>query len=119
MPPHVAKADAPVQVAFPVALNLRLPELRAGLGQHMIFTPLMSVPEASVHEDAGAIFLQNDVGRAGKPLHMDAETVSVCEKEFPHNHLWFRILAPDAGHALVSLFGREFVCHATNVVEIP
>jgi hypothetical protein len=71
----------------------------------------MPMPETPVHEDARAIFLQYDVRRAWQTLHIDTETEAVCEKKFPYNHLRLRILASDARHASMPLFGSQFVCH--------
>jgi hypothetical protein len=77
----------------------------------------MSVPEASVHKNASTVFLQYNIGRTREFLYMDTETVSVSEKEFPHDYLWLRVLATDTCHAPVALFGSEFVWHGTNVHE--
>jgi len=79
----------------------------------------MTVPEASVHEDAGTILLQYNIGSTWQLLHIDAETESVSEKEFPHNHLRLCIPALDACHAAVPLFGSHFVCHDAKIQENP
>ena len=117
MPSFVTKLDTPVQIPLPIAFNLCFPELRVGFGKYIIFTTFMSVPEASVHEDAGAVFPQYNVGRAGQFLHIDTETIAVCKKEFPHNHFRLGVLAPDVCHAFMALFGSEFVWHGAKVHE--
>ena len=78
----------------------------------------MPVPKTSVHEDASAVFLQHDVGSTRKFLHIDTETITMCEKVFPHDNLRLRIPALDTCHAPVPLFGSHFVCHDTNVQRI-
>ena len=111
VPPHIAKLDAPVQIPFTITLNLRLPKFRVRFWQDIISASLMPMPETPVHEDARAIFLQDDIQRAWQTLHIDTETEAVCEKKFPYNHLRLRILASDARHASMPLFGSQFACH--------
>jgi hypothetical protein len=111
MPTLITKLDTPVQIPLPIAFNLCFPELRIGFRKYIIFTSFMSVPEASVHKNASTVFLQYDVGRTRESLYMDTETVSVSEKEFPHDYLWLRVLATDTCHAPVALFGSEFIWH--------
>ena len=65
----------------------------------------MAMPETPVHEDARAIFLQDDVRCAWQTLHIDAKAVPMCEKKLPHQHLRLGVPASDACHALVTLFG--------------
>jgi hypothetical protein len=41
----------------------------------------------------------------------------MSEKKFPYNNLRLRILASDASHAPMPLFGSHLVCHGANVQE--
>lgn len=54
------------QVPGFVALDLRRPEGAAGFREAEVAAVFMSVPEATVDEDDGAVFRQDEVGFAGK-----------------------------------------------------
>jgi hypothetical protein len=105
VPPHIAKLDAPIQITFPIPLYLRFPKLRIAFRQDIISASFMSMPKAPVDEDASTVFLQYDIRCSRQTLHIDTETEAMCEKKFPHEYLRLRILASDACHAPVPLFG--------------
>lgn len=75
----------------------------------------MSVPEASVDEDAGAVFAQHDVGLSGQSPAVDAITESIAPQPFAHNHFGPCILRPDGHHVVVPLLGRMPI-HSQNPV---
>ena len=62
-------------------------------------------------------FLQHNVGCTGQSLHINAEAEAMCEKKFPHNNLRLRILASDACHAPMPLFGCHSVCHGRMLLR--
>ena len=69
----------------------------------------MTMPEASVDEDASSIFPHDEVGMSGKPTVKEAVSESLPEEEFPHYHLRLGVLRPDGGHHLVPLLLVEHV----------
>lgn len=111
MPAHVAQAYALLQVACAVAFNLCRPELHIRFGQHKIAAALVSVPEAAVYENHRAVFLQHNVGCAGQPLHVHPVAESAGKKVFSHNQLGASVSAANMRHALVALFGCEYIGH--------
>ena len=88
-----------------VSFNFIFPEFFITFRPYKVFTTFMTMPKASVDEDASTILLQHNIGRTRQSLHIDTETEAMCEKEFPYNHLWLRILATDVCHASMPLFG--------------
>ena len=46
---------------------------------------VMTMPEASVDEDARSVFPHDEVGMSGKPTMKEAVSESLSEEEFPHN----------------------------------
>ena len=111
VPTHITKFNTSIQVPFPIPFYLGFPKLGIRLWQDVIPTTFMTMPKASVDEDASTILLQHNIGRTRQSLHIDTETEAMCEEEFPHNHLRLRVLAPDACHAAMPLFGSQFICH--------
>ena len=103
MPAEVAELDAAVEVAFPVTLDFGLPKVGVCFWQHKVFAVLVSVPEAAVDEDGGAVFWQNYVGRTGKSFYVEPVAETTGKEVFAHNELRFGILAFYALHAYVSL----------------
>ena len=61
VPSQPTQSYAVTGVTILVALNLLLPEARVGLWQPEVATALVSVPEATVHENHGAIAPQHNV----------------------------------------------------------
>lgn len=58
----------------------------------------MSVPEAPVYENNGAIFWQYNIRLPGQSLDVDAEPESPFVKPAPDQQLGFRVLAVNARH---------------------
>lgn len=112
VPTHAAQLEAFGKVALAVALNLGLPEVGAGLGKDGVAAAFMTMPEAAVHEDDGAVLAEHDVGRAGQAADVDAEAEPPGKQVLAHQDLGLGVTAADAGHALVPLFGCQLVCHA-------
>ena len=100
----MAQLDAFFEVALFVAFYFLLPELAIVLGQHEVFAAFVTVPEAAVDEDDGAVFAQHYVGGAGQALDIYAVAVAMGMQVATHNQLGLGVLALDARHALVPLF---------------
>jgi hypothetical protein len=63
----------------------------------------MSVPEASVHEDAGAVFAQHDVRFSWQAWMIEPVSESVRPQEFPDKDFRLGVLAFDCRHVVVTL----------------
>lgn len=80
----------------------------------------MQMPEASVHEDHGAVFRQHNVGFAGKSAvqgAVDREAVSGAMKKGADKALRLGVPAPDTGHVPTALFGCERIGHPDNLAS--
>ena len=77
----------------------------------VIFTPLMSVPEAPVHQNTGAIFPQHDVRLARQPRMIEPIPESPTPQKFPDKNLRFGIPAPYCRHIVMALFYGQTVRH--------
>ena len=62
------------EVSFLVAGYLRLPEFGPRLRNHVFAAALVSMPEAAVDEDGGAVAGKYDVGAAWEGADVDAES---------------------------------------------
>ena len=65
MPSHFSQPVQHLMVPLPVPPDLLHPEPGVRFRHHIILTPLMSVPEAPVHQNTGAIFLSTMSGLPG------------------------------------------------------
>ena len=101
--------DALFDVAFLVAVDLSLPELAIVLGRHEVLTAFVTVPEAAVDEDDGAVLAQRYVGCAGQSLDIYAVAVAMGMQVASRYHLGLGIIALDARYAPVLLFFCSFV----------
>ena len=63
----------------------------------------MSVPEASIHEDASAVFRQHHIWLPRQPRMTEPVTESTPPQPLPHHFLWLRVLAFYGRHIGVSL----------------
>ena len=117
VPPHPFQLRTHLGVALGVAAYLLHPKGGVCLGylaapgtfgQFVTLSKvhMMSVPEASVDEDAGAVFPQHDVGLSGQTGAVDAIAESPAPQPFAHNHFGPCILRPDGRHIIVTLLGR-------------
>lgn len=61
MPSHFCQPVQHLMVPLPVPPDFIHPEPGVRFRHHIIFAPLMSVPEASVHQNTGAIFPQHNI----------------------------------------------------------
>lgn len=63
MPSHLRQLVLHLDVTLFIALYLMPPKFHVGLRQTILVAPLMSMPEASVHEDASAVLAKHYIGR--------------------------------------------------------
>lgn len=79
---------------------------------------LVPMPEAAVHEDAGAVFGQHDVRRPGQCADAFAESVSPMPQFTPDSLFWACVLRMYACHTLVALIGCHAVRHGSMSVDL-
>ena len=74
-----------------IAVEFRLPELHVGLRRARRLAALVTMPEATVHENNRVPFWKHDVGMAGQLGGMKAVAEPQGVKMTAHKHLWFRV----------------------------
>ena len=116
MPAEAAQLDAFFDIALFVAFYFLFPERGVALGHYKVLASFVTVPEAAVDEDDGAVLAQHYVGGAGQALDVYAVAVAMGVQVTSHNQFWFCVLALDARHALVPLFFCHPVCHAAKIL---
>ena len=111
MPSHFSQPVQHLMVPFSVSPDLLHPELCVRFRHHVILASLMSMPEAAVHQNTGAIFPQHDVRLARQPRVIEPIPESPTPQKFPDKNLRFGILALDCRHVIVALFYGHFIWH--------
>lgn len=102
----LAQLTTAPSVSFSVLLELRSPELLTRAGHDFTVAAIVPMPEAAVNEDNLLTGRENEVGTSGKRPHVKPITIAEGMDAFTHHHFRFRVLAPNAGHAVLALFGR-------------
>lgn len=69
----------------------------------------MTMPEATIHEDARMVFAQYDVWVSRQPRVIHPVPEPPAPQVFPHHHLRLRILALNGRHILVPLLYGQMV----------
>ena len=100
-----------VLVALLVPCYLGGPEVGVGFGDGVVLTVFVSVPEAAVDEDDGAVFGEDDVGFAGEALVVDAVAEAQAPEGFAEEQLRLGGGGVNGGHVCVALGGGEGVGH--------
>ena len=131
VPTHCRQFPVILPVTLHVPADLRHPELPVRLRNltalrilNHIFHPtsyirhlwqrhIVSMPEASVHEDACPVFSQYQVRMPRQPLMVQPVTEPSLPQTTTHNHFWLRVLASNRCHVGVPLLCREFI-HITS-----
>ena len=72
---------------------------------------MVSMPEASIHEDRRMVFSHHDIRFARDRLHVEAVAVAVVPQPLPHLQLGLGAFAVDVRHHEVTLFRSEVVGH--------
>ncbi len=76
------------QIPLPIIRNLIHPELSITFGRDVLRTPLMPMPEATIHKNHRPVLLQHQVRTSGK--HLAVKTVSVAHMPQLTTHSDFR-----------------------------
>lgn len=74
------------------------PEFGPGLWGGGITTVGMSMPKATMNENAGFPFWQNNIRAPGQIFHVKPEPEAASMQEFPDNDLWFGVAATYGAH---------------------
>ena len=98
--------------------NLILPEFSPRFWHDEFAAALVPMPEAAVHEDAGAVFGQHDVRSPGQCADAFAESVSPMPQFTPDSLFWACVLRMYARHTLVALIGCHAVRHGSMSVDL-
>ena len=75
------------EIACPVALYLRSPEIHIGLWKTKISAAFMSVPETTVDKDACTVFTKDDIWMAGQSTVIETITETPGMQPAADNHL--------------------------------
>ena len=105
-------------VPLPVPPDLLHPEPSVRFRHHIILTPLMSVPEAPVHQNTGAIFPQHDIRLARQAWMIEPIPESPTPQKFPDKNLRFSIPAPYGRHIIMALFYGQTVRHTLYLQKL-
>lgn len=94
MPSHRGKLALVFYVTITVAFYLSFPEFSVAFWNHIISASFMSMPEASVHEDARPVFAKHDVRMTGETWMVQPIAKPSAEQEFPYHDFRFGVLSP-------------------------
>ena len=111
MPSHFCQPMQHLMVPFPVPPDFILPELGIRFRHHIIPAPFMSMPEASIHQNAGTILPQHYIRFSRQPWMIEPIPESPSPQELPDKNLRFGILALDCRHVVVALLYGHFIWH--------
>ena len=109
MPSHLGQLLLHTEVTFFVTGNLIGPELDIRFGDGIVFTALVSMPEAAVDEDAGAVFPHDDIGFTWQAGVVEAIAIAVAPQVFSHEEFRFRVFRPYGRHIPMALFGGHIL----------
>ena len=104
MPSHFSQPVQHLMVPLPVPPDLLHPEPGVRFRHNIIFASLMSVPEAPVHQNTGAIFPQHNIRFSRQPWMIEPIPESPTPQKFPDKNLRFGIPAPYCRHIVMALF---------------
>ncbi|RKQ70573.1 hypothetical protein BCL74_2521 [Oceanibaculum indicum] len=97
-PPVFEESCANGAVSSDVRIELRPPELRPSCRYGRVAATLMSVPEAAMHEDHGAVLWKDKVRSAVNLAEMKPEAETARVQCPPESQLRLGVLSPDPRH---------------------
>jgi hypothetical protein len=104
VPSHLGELLLLFSVSFLVASDLLLPKVGVGLWHLEELTVLMTMPKATIDEDASAVLPQHEVRMTGEPWVVQAIAEPPAPEIMPHEQFRFGVLRPDGGHISMYLF---------------
>ena len=118
MPSHFSQPLLLLLVAHLVPANLLHPEVAVCLRNlttlriiRLYHIHVMPMPEAAIHEDAGAVFPQYQVRMPRQPFVVQPVSESPFPQPMSHDHFRLRVLRTNSRHVFVSLFFSQMVRH--------
>ena len=117
MPSHFSQPVQHLMVPLPVPPDLLHPEPSVRFRHHIIFAPLVSMPEASIHKNAGTILPEHDVRFSRQPRMIEPIPESPTPQKFPDKNLRFGILALNCRHIVVALLYGHFIWHTLYLLK--
>ena len=117
MPSHFCQPMQHLMVPLPVPPDFILPELDIRFRHHIILASFMSMPEASIHQNAGTILSEHNIRFSRQPWMIEPIPESPSPQELPDKNLRFGILALDCRHVMVALFYGHFIWHALYLLR--
>lgn len=109
MPSHFSQPMQHFMVPFPVSPDFLHPKPGIRFRNHVILASLMSMPEASIHQNAGAILPQYNIRFSRQPWMIEPIPESPSPQKFPDKNLRFGIPAPYCRHIVMALFYGQTV----------
>jgi len=77
---------------------------------------MVSMPEAPIHENTGAIFPHHDIRFPRQSGMIQTVTETPTPQKAANHHLRFRVLSVDGGHVPMALLWCEFIRHVQYFV---
>ena len=111
MPSHFSQPMQHLMVPFQVSPDLLHPEPCVRFRHHIILAPFMSMPEASIHQNAGTILPEHNIRFPRQPRMIEPIPESSSPQELPDKNLRFGILASDCRHIVVALLYGHSIWH--------
>ena len=96
-------------IAGDIAVEFRRPKFDVGFRHGRDFAAFMAMPEASVDENDGVPFWENDVGVPWQFGRMNAVTKTQRMEVMAHDNFRLRVLRADFAHGGATLFWCEGV----------
>ena len=75
----------------------------------------MSMSKTAIDHYYNTILRQNYIRSPWQLLVLQTESETPCMKSLPNQNFRFGVLATDAGHTILSLSRREFICHVLQI----
>ena len=104
MPSHFSQPVQHLMVPLPVPPDFIHPEPGVRFRHHIILASFMSMPEASIHQNAGTILSEHNIRFSRQPWMIEPIPESPSPQELPDKNLRFSILASDCRHIVMALF---------------
>ena len=117
IPSHFCQPMQHLMVPLSVSPDLILPELGIRFRHHIILASFMSMPEASIHQNAGTILPEHNIRFSRQPRMIEPIPESPSPQELPDKNLRFGILASDCRHIVVALFYGHFIWHTLYLLR--
>ena len=117
MPSHFSQPMQHLMVPFPVPPDFILPELGIRFRHHIIPAPFMSMPEASIHQNAGTILPEHNIRFSRQPWMIESIPESPSPQELPDKNLRFGILALDCRHIVMALLYGHSIWHTLYLLK--